>query len=154
MRSFIAKSHAGHHRFLSIIESLEWRILLSAFYDYDVLASTGDSVGSGFTIASFTGETSINDNGRVAFVDTSGGAGPGRMIVSGDTQTAPRIISFNPSTRNYDFAQITNDNLVVSGDRITTSYFVRTWDSNTPGSFTTLARNTDKDDTNTTLDIV
>ncbi len=44
-------------RFCAIVESLEWRRLLSAFYDYDVLASTGDSVGGGFTIASFNGET-------------------------------------------------------------------------------------------------
>jgi hypothetical protein len=123
-----------------------------------VPASTGDSVGSGFTISSFNGETSINDNGRVAFVAVGGGPSTGRMVVAADTPTPARIISFNPSTRLYDFAQITNDNQVVVGDRITTGgtpfLFIRTWDSNNPGISTTLVRHTDKDDTNTPLDIV
>jgi hypothetical protein len=145
-------------RLLYVIEPLEWRLLLTAFYDYDILASTGDAVGGGYTISSFNGETSINDNGRVAFVANAAGPTTGKMIVSGDTQTAPRIISFNPSSRTYDFAQITNDNLVAAGDRInsggTLSFFLRTWDSNSPASFTTLVRNTDKDDSGIPLDIV
>jgi len=58
----------------ALLELLENRPLLSAFYDYDILASTGDSVGNGFTISSINPETSVNDNGRVAFVAT--GAGP------------------------------------------------------------------------------
>jgi hypothetical protein len=128
------------------VQALERRLLLSAFYDYDVLASTGTATTAGDTISSFKGETSINDDGRVAFVaNVTGPNGNGSAIITADGHSTPVKISFpNPSAaRSYDFAQIANDNLVVSKDGISGTNLVRTWNALSPASNTIIVRDGD-----------
>ena len=125
---------------------LERRLLFSIYYDYNVMASTGDVTTTGDTISSFKGETSINDNGRVAFVaNVTGANGNGTAVITANGIGSPVKISFaNPSTaRQYDFAQITTDNLVVSKDLISGSDFVRTWNALSPGSNSIIVKDGD-----------
>jgi hypothetical protein len=128
------------------VDQLERRLLLSAFYDYDVIASAGSVTTAGDTISSFKGETSINDDGRVAFVaNVTGPNGNGNAIIAADGHSTPVKISFaNPSAaRRYDFAQITNDNLVVSTDSISGVDLVRTWSALAPVSNTIIVKDGD-----------
>jgi hypothetical protein len=127
------------------LQVLECRLLLSAFYDYDVLASTGTVTTAGDTISSFKGETSINDDGRAAFIANVTGNGNGNAIITADGHSTPVKITFaNPSTaRTYDLAQITNDNLVVSKDAISGTDLIRTWNALSPGSNTVIVRDGD-----------
>lgn len=123
-------------------ETLERRLCLSVFYDFDVIAQTGDDTTTGDNLDSFRQEVSINDAGRVAVVgNLSGASGTGTAVVVSNGAAAPLKISFaNPSaSRDFAFPQINNDDQVVARDRISVSFFVRTWDANTPGLFSTIA---------------
>jgi hypothetical protein len=125
---------------------LERRLMFSIYYDYNVMASVGDVTTAGDTISSFKGETSINDNGRVAFVaNVTGANGNGNAIITSTGIGAPVKISFaNPASgRSYDFAQITNDNLVVSKDAISNTDLVRTWNALSPGSNSIIVKDGD-----------
>jgi hypothetical protein len=118
---------------LARLEWLEARRLLSVYYDYDVVAKAGDAVSpDGDTITSFEPETSINDDGRVAFVaNVTGGVGTGTAVVTGDAVNPLKKVSFQSvaSGRRYSFPQIANDNQVLAAESISDSTFIRTWDA-------------------------
>ncbi len=129
----------------AVCEDLERRRLLTIFYDYDVIARAGSTVTvAGDTISSFVGETSVNDNGRVAFIaNVTGANGNGRAVIASPAGIGQvqKITFANPSTaRNFDIAQITNDNKVVTTDSISGARLLRTWDANSPGNFTLITR--------------
>src|SRR3954454_18828428 len=128
------------------LQILECRRLLSVFYDYKVVAQVGDSVApDNDIITSFNPETSINDDGRVAFVANVSGLGT--ALITTDGVNSPKKVSFTSvsAARRYSFPQIANDNQVLAAESISGSTFIRTWDSNaaTPTN-SILVRNTDK----------
>jgi hypothetical protein len=129
---------------VAVAQALESRQLLSVFYDYDLLAQTGMATTTGDAISSFVGETSINDNGRAAFIaNVTGPNGNGRAIIAtpAGTGTPVKISLPNPqSGRNYDVAQITNDNRVVASDSTSGARLLRTWDADNPGTATVITR--------------
>src|SRR5688500_3342331 len=129
---------------VSVCERLEYRRLLTAFYDYDVVTKIGDVTTTGEVIASFQGETSINDSGRAAFVaNVTSPGGNGRSLIATPAGAGtPVKISFAGvnAGRNYDVAQINNDNRVVTTDSTSSARLVRTWDANNPGNSTLIAR--------------
>ena len=130
------------------VEILERRLVLSVFYDYDVVAKVGDVTSASDAIASFVPETSVNDDGRVAFVaNVTGANGAGTAVITGDAVNPLKRITFDSVTtgRKYSFPQIANDNQVLAAESISGSTFIRTWDSNAASpSNTIFVRDTDK----------
>ncbi len=141
-RSATGRSRLGgrRHRKLipGLLEPLESRVCLSSYYQYDVLARTGQG-----GLVSIEPVASINNVGRTAFV---GSTSAGQSIHVVDTAAAgPRIISFpNPSaTRTYGRElQINDSNRVAAIDTTTvgSARLARLWNSDTPGANTIIAR--------------
>lgn len=116
-----------------ILEALEDRVCLSVFYDFDIMARTGqDGVG-----ASIQPSVSINDSGNVAFVAASGSnqnvfvsTGPGS--VTGIASAA--------SNRTYGGeVQINNSNQVAAvaiSSGATVARNARIYTLASPGAFT------------------
>jgi hypothetical protein len=108
---------------------LEDRRLLSAFYNFDVIARTGQ-----FGLTGILPGASINDNGVVAFV---GQYSDGEGIFKGDGSTPINInptFSHDPSRTFGSGVQINNGDQVVAVDRRsntgrTTTWDLRTWDA-------------------------
>jgi len=128
------------------LDQLERRVMLSAWFDYDIVAKTGDSVSTGGTLSSIN-DVSINSRGRVAF---TGKTSAGENIFSDDGSAAPtRLIGFNPptSTRFYNSPQINDSGIVAAHDLFqpnpsSSTDVVRTWNSATQGSTVVIAGNT------------
>ena len=126
-----------------VLFALAWnsKTTASGFYDYEVIARTGDIDSSGNTITGFHLEAvSINDSGEVAFAATNN---LGQSLYIGDGSGPPTIISFaNPSsTRTYhNGVQINNDSQVIARDRSGGTNLIRVWEGSTPGVFTTVVR--------------
>jgi VCBS repeat-containing protein len=127
-------------------ETLERRLCLSVFYDFDIIARTGDDTSTGDNLDSFRQDVSVNDAGRVAFVgNLSGTNGTGTAVVVSNGAAAPLKISFPTSvSRDFSFPQINNDDQVVARDRISGTSFVRTWSANTPILSSTIAKSGDR----------
>lgn len=133
---------------LPTLELLEDRLCLTvpSFYTIDSIALTGSTTSAGDAITNLSSTVSLNSSGRVAFIGTLTGAlGTGTAVVTGDGGgTAPIKTSFAvlSSTRDFAFPQINDSGLVVARDRLSGSpaqFLVRTWDSNAPGTFHTVA---------------
>jgi hypothetical protein len=88
-----------------MVQALEARRLLSAWYEYDVVARTGDVAIGGRVITSI-GDSSINRKGRVAFV---GFTADGNAVFKDDGPGAsPMLLTFPPAAvREYAFPQTT-----------------------------------------------
>ena len=120
-------------------EQLEDRLCLSNFYDYSVIAKSGETTTAGDTIANFSSnDVSINDSGRVAFIASlSGPNATGSAVVVGDGGSlpggAPVTIGQNPLGHVYGFPQINIDNIVVAKETGGGYSWIRTWDSNNAG---------------------
>jgi hypothetical protein len=121
------------------VEALESRVCLSVYYDYDVVAQSGQNGLTSIVPSS----TSVNDLGAVAFV---GQLSNGQSIfVKGDdtplTNITPGFIS--PSRTFRAGIQINNSGLVGAVDRIaggTVGTVARIWDSASPNTFTRIAQ--------------
>ncbi|HUT09612.1 MAG TPA: hypothetical protein VMY42_03885 [Thermoguttaceae bacterium] len=118
-------------------EPLEHRLCLSFFYDFDVLAQTGQN-----GLTSIENAVSINDSGKVAFVAER--AEGQSVFVADNGGSAPTVVSFaNPSIdRSYGReVQINNNNQVAAQDRLAGNpmgTLTRIWDGNTTGSNTVI----------------
>ena len=121
------------------MEKLEERSCPSVFYDFNVIAKTGDLGMTGMQDS-----PSINDQGQVAFV---GNFSDGSGLIVGDG-TPGSLENINPtlsheSSRSFGrFAQINNSGQVLAIDHVSGSpgeYRLRTWDSSTPGSNSIIA---------------
>jgi hypothetical protein len=116
-------------------ERLEERLCLSAFYDFDVIAQTGEHLG-------LDGDApSINNAGKVAFV---GNTGLGNDIFVGDGTSLDGITGlvdedryFNPIVQINDNDQIAN----LDSHRTIESNVARAriWNANLPGSSQVIA---------------
>ncbi|MGD9635429.1 MAG: Calx-beta domain-containing protein, partial [Pirellulales bacterium] len=124
-------------------EPLENRVCLSVSYDFDVMARTGETDNLGESIQTISGNVSINDSGRVAFVaDVAETIGTrSAVLVSDGLVPAKTSFPSNTGSRSFGFPQINNSNVVIARDIGSNTFFVREWDSETsPGVFETVAR--------------
>ena len=118
-----------------LVQSLEDRTLLSAFYNLTTLASTAGGVFTGF------GDLpSINNQGVVAFVGNSdSGNGIWTADLGGQLTNVTAAFTANNDGRTYGRGVAINDsNQIVAHDQIGTGYYVREWDGNNPNNFTDL----------------
>jgi hypothetical protein len=125
------------------LELLEDRTVLTGFYNYDVIAKTGQG------ISGILPEASINDAGKVAFVGqyqdaNQNPAGEGVFVGDGNSL---KDISFTnlPASPNRSYGagvQINNSNDIATVDRYsfggTTQWRLRTWNADSQ-SFTIYA---------------
>jgi hypothetical protein len=120
------------------LEMLETRTLLSAFYSYDVVAQSG--------VGNFTGfgnGPSINDAGTVAYVGQHK-VGDGLFVkpAGGTSKEIAPSFDNDPSRTFMQTVQINNNGFVVAQARVvgaSLKSFIETWNSASPGSFTTSA---------------
>ena len=108
---------------------------VTEFYTFTVVGQTGQAGLTGIM-----DNPSINDAGTVAFTAQ---LATGQAIFVGDGSSAPVNITpgFQSATRRFSRAvQINNANQVVAQDSVSGSTFVRIWDANNPGAFTSRAR--------------
>ncbi len=124
----------SRRRFRPLGELLEPRLCLSAFYDFTVVAKTGDLGTTGFTQV-----PSINDTGQVAVV---GHTANGDVILAHDG-TALQNLSGTPNanTTYLASAQINNAGQVLASERDFSPNFrsLKLWDVNNPGTEASLA---------------
>lgn len=116
-------------------EALEPRLNLSSAYDLKVIAQTGVD-----GLTSIAPGASLNDNGQIAFVATQS---IGQSVFVGDGTAPASIVSFlSPSaTRTYGTElQINNAGRVAAVDIVGSGRLARIWDTNSPGTFTTVGR--------------
>lgn len=122
----------------SAVESLERRTLLSAFYSYDVVASSG---AGGFT--GFGNGPSINDAGTVAYVGQhSNGDALFVKPEGGVSKELSPGFDHDPSRTFMQTVQINNSGKVVAQARVagsTLKSFIQVWNSSGTDSFTTAA---------------
>jgi hypothetical protein len=108
------------------------------FHQFAVVAESGQNGFNGFGV-----NTSINDNGLVAFVGQLA-TGEGVFVGNGTTAAVNITPGFQSSTRVFGSAAlINNNNQVAARDRVSGApppSLVRYWDANNPGTFTTVAR--------------
>ncbi|MGD0182913.1 MAG: hypothetical protein ABSC15_24130 [Terriglobales bacterium] len=124
------------------------------FYQYELVAYSGESVQVGNENATFTGfgiSPSINENGTVAFVgqvDVSGVPFGDTLFFGNPGSTALTAVApdFLDSERTFDDAvQINDSNQIVAQDRFSgapPSTYLRVWDGNSSNSFTLVAEAT------------
>jgi hypothetical protein len=124
------------------LQRLDPRVLLSAWFDYDVVVRTGDAVAQGGSITDIF-DASINARGRVGFTGTTA-SGQGLFADNGSAATT-QLVGFNPSSsRTFNFPHLNDSGSVAAADRVSgapTSFLVRTWDSSTTGVFNLVASN-------------
>jgi hypothetical protein len=123
-------------RFRPMVQYLEDRVLLSEFYNYTLIAETGQKDQNGDELKAFSPDPSIDDAGQVAFVGTYAN---GQGILVGDGATLTNInpsISHTATLTFSPFVEINNNNQVVAIDRDSTdaSSYVRTWSTTTTNS--------------------
>ena len=124
------KSRRTRHR-SAMVEALETRQCLSNFFNFEVLARTGDS-----GLVSIKPGVSINDNGYIAFVGESnnqageladniyasrpGAAGPNQLMPSVFMYKKEGAeVGLNPGTQSiFNEVQINNQNLVLARRRL------------------------------------
>jgi hypothetical protein len=111
------------------LESLEDRLCLSTdFYNYSVIAKTGQTDQSGNELKGLSQDPSINDAGQVADVATYT---DGQGIIVGDG-TSSGLKNINPSTSHQSnrtfspFVEINNNSEVVATDRLSGPPFLST----------------------------
>lgn len=136
------------------VEQLEQRLVLTPFYDLQILASTGyhefESLGDLVSInnvvhgtnqisglsgtVAFVGVTDLDDNGRLE---------SGLYIVDSEIRKSVNPGYSNSNDRDFGRAVDLNDHGILSArDRSPgepAQYFVRTWDSATPDDHTNVA---------------
>lgn len=101
-------------------EALEPRVLLSAYYEAEVLARTGDLATGGGTIAAIEPQVSINSSGKVAFVaslDDQGVSTSNLMLADPVGQSLQRIGLAGTPARAYYLLQINDGGIVIARDR-------------------------------------
>jgi len=115
---------------LILIPLLSTPARASVFYDYDIIARSGQN-----GLMGMNQEVSINDAGRVAFIgqDTTDPTFFTSVWVGDGGGAAPFRVAFpGSSNRRFFLPQINNLGLVVASDRVSgapATFFVRTWDS-------------------------
>jgi hypothetical protein len=120
------------------LEYLEERVCLSVFYDFSVIAQTGQA-----GLTSIGTSASINDLGKVAFVANQSA---GQSVYVGDGSSPPRVISFASPTSNRTYGQevqINNSDEVSAVDIVSGGIplrLARIWNADSPGSNTIIAR--------------
>jgi hypothetical protein len=131
------------------------------FYQYEIVAQTGESVQIGSINATLTGfgiSPSISEFGAVAFVgqvSDSSGTALGDTLFFGDPgSTSLNVVapSFLSTSRTFDDAvQINDSNQLVAQDRVSGAppyTYVRIWDGGNPDHFTLVAQGPGRRTTN------
>jgi hypothetical protein len=113
------------------------------FYEYDILAQTGQTPLNATSALTGMAGPSINSNGTLAFYGQFAG---GEGVVAASPSLTPTLISFAPPTTSRNFGtsvQINDANQVLASDFVlgaAPSYYDRLWYVKQPGTFETLIR--------------
>ncbi|MFP6621237.1 MAG: hypothetical protein VB877_17975, partial [Pirellulaceae bacterium] len=123
------------------VELLEPRMLLTVFYDLEVVAEVGGLTSAGDTITAIDPEVSINDRGRVSLVAAINNGDDAVLI--GNAQSSPLNVSSGvvSSSGDYQLPQIDNDSQILVQTEIAAAQTILSLDGNTPGTATMLLPN-------------
>ena len=138
LRRRAASRRPRHHRLL--LEPLEDRSCPSVFYDFNVIAKTGDAVG-GQTLTALGNAPAVSNRAAVAFVGTSP-AGQGLYVA--DTGTPVKISSASSDSRTFGpELSINSARMVAAADASVgppQEQRVARWDGpSSPGALTNVA---------------
>lgn len=109
---------------------------LGPHYEFTTIARVGDKTDRGETITSIEPEISINPKGLVVFVGMLNGEAENVLLSEGRSD----IVNISQSPpRNWSFAQINNQDIIVARVLLSGRSMVSTWRANNPGDYDIIA---------------